>query len=146
VLLDVGAAPATSSSCPAGRSVVTATIDGKRVSRFDLPSGIRLANVPCRDRPAFLVRAEGAYLAAMAASPSRRRAWDRSDPSEFSPAPRAGYRCCDPARTVTFDGGAIFFRPRPNTATLLGSRPPPGEGHPGRRAPNAFLMHGGASA
>ncbi len=130
VLLDVGRNPGDIIELPDGRSVVTATTEGKRVSRFDLPSGIRLANItlPHATGELFLVRAEGRpYVAAMGALFHGGRpagAWiDLFDPSEvaFGATRRSISVGREPhAGMVTADGGAILFPDRvSNTATLL---------------------------
>jgi DNA-binding beta-propeller fold protein YncE len=130
VLLEVGRGPGDIVELPDGRSVVAATTDGKRVSRFDLPTGTRLANItlPHATGQLFLVSAEGRpYVAAMGALSHIGRpagAWiDLFDPNEasFGATRRSISVGRDPREgAVTADGTAIFFPDRlSNTAVLL---------------------------
>lgn len=130
VLLDIGRSPGDIVEMPDGKSVVAATADGKRVSRFELPTGMRMANItlPHATGQLFLVSAEGRpYLAAMGAFFQSGRpagAWiDLFDPNEtpFGATRRSISVGREPMLgAVTADGGAIFFPDRvSNTATLL---------------------------
>src|SRR5262249_26041465 len=60
ILLDVGQSPGDIIEMPDGRTVVAASIDGKRVSRFDVVTGARLADItlPHATGQLFLVQAE----------------------------------------------------------------------------------------
>lgn len=130
VLLDVGRSIGDIVPMPDGRTVVAATTDGKRVGRFDLPTGVRLTDItlPHASGQLFLVRAEGRpYLAAMGALSHGGRAagaWiDLFDPSEepFGATRRSIFVGREPrAGAVSHDGGALFFPDRvSNTAVLL---------------------------
>jgi DNA-binding beta-propeller fold protein YncE len=130
VLLDVGRSPGDIVELPDGKGVVAATKDGKRVTRFELPGGVRIANIalPHATGQLFLVRAEGRpYLAAMGALFHAGRpagAWiDLFDPAEtpFGATRRSISVGREPMDgSVTRDGAAIFFPDRvANTATLL---------------------------
>jgi hypothetical protein len=130
VLLDVGPGPGDIVELPDGKSVVAATTDGKRVTRFELPGGRRVANItlPHATGQLFLLRAEGRpLLAAMGAFFQSGRpagAWiDVFDPSEtpFGATRRSISAGREPREgEVTADGTAIFFPDRvSNTATLL---------------------------
>ncbi len=129
-LLDVGASPGDIIELPDGRSVVAASIEGKRVTRFDLVTGTRIADItlPHATGALFLVRAENRpYVAALGALTHAGQpagAWiDLFDPSEgpfgatrrsisVGRAPRLG--------AVTADGGDLFLPDRvSNTAMLL---------------------------
>lgn len=130
MLLDVGQSPGDIIEMPDGRTVVAASMEGKRVSHFDLITGTRLADItlPHATGQLFLVRAEKRpYVAAMGALTHGGHpagAWvDLFDPSEgpFGATRRSisiGREPRDGA--VTADGSAIFFPDRiANTATLL---------------------------
>jgi DNA-binding beta-propeller fold protein YncE len=130
VLLDVGKSPGDIVALPDGKTVVTASIDGKRVSRFELPQGTRVANItlPHATGQLFLVRAEGRpYLAAVGAlehGGAPAGAWlDLFDPAEspFGATRRSISIGREPrAGALTSDDGALFFPDRvSNTATLL---------------------------
>jgi hypothetical protein len=130
ILLDVGQAPGDIIEMPDGRTVVAASIEGKRVSRFDLVTGTRLADItlPHATGQLFLVRAEKRpYVAAMGAlkhGVQPAGAWiDLFDPNE---APFGATRRSIPVGreprygAVAADGSALFFPDRvTNTALLL---------------------------
>jgi DNA-binding beta-propeller fold protein YncE len=129
-LLDVGQSPGDIIEMPDGRTVVAASIEGKRVSRFDLVTGTRLADItlPHATGQLFLVRAEKRpYVAAMGALKHAGQpagAWvDLFDPTEgpFGATRRSISVGREPRPgAVTADGGALFFPDRvSNTATLL---------------------------
>ena len=128
ILLDVGQSPGDIIEMPDGRTVVAASIEGKRVSRFDLVTGTRLADItlPHATGQLFLVRAEKRpYVAAMGALKHAGQpagAWvDLFDPSEgpFGATRRSIAVGREPRfGAVTADGGALFFPDRvSNTAT-----------------------------
>ncbi len=130
ILLDVGQSPGDIIEMPDGRTVVAASIEGKRVSRFDLVTGTRLADItlPHATGQLFLVRAEKRpYVAAMGALKHAGQpagAWlDLFDPSEspFGATRRSIAVGREPRfGAVTADGGALFFPDRvSNTALLL---------------------------
>jgi hypothetical protein len=129
VLLDVGRSPGDIVALPDGRSVVAATIDGKRVARFDLPTGVRVADMtlPHATGQLFLVRAEGRpYLAAMGSLTHAGRAagaWiDLFDPAEepFGATRRSIFVGREPrAGAVSRDGGALFFPDRVSNAAVF---------------------------
>ena len=130
LLLDVGTSPGDIIEMPDGRTVVAASIDGKRVTRFDLPSGTRLADItlPHATGQLFLVRAEKRpYVGAMGALTRGGQpagAWiDLFDPSEkpFGATRRSISVGRDPRLgSITADGSALFFPDRvSNTAMLL---------------------------
>ena len=130
ILLDVGQSPGDIIELPDGRTVVAASIEGKRVSRFDLVTGTRLADItlPHATGQLFLVRAEKRpYVAAMGALKHAGQpagAWlDLFDPSEgpFGATRRSIAVGREPRfGAVTADGGALFFPDRvSNTAVLL---------------------------
>ncbi|MGK3969164.1 hypothetical protein WMF38_35765 [Sorangium sp. So ce118] len=130
VLLDVGRTPGDIVALPDGRTVVAATTDTKRVTKFELPTGVRLANItlPHATGQLFLVQAEGRpYIAALGALMHAGRpagAWiDLFDPSEspFGATRRSIAVGREPrAGDITRDGGAVFFPDRlSNTAILL---------------------------
>jgi hypothetical protein len=130
VLLDVGRSVGQIVPMPDGRTVVAATTDGKRVARFDLPTGVRLGDItlPHATGQLFLVRAEGrSYIAAMGALSHGGRAagaWiDLFDPSEqpFGATRRSIFVGREPrAGAVSRDGGSLFFPDRvSNKAVLL---------------------------
>jgi DNA-binding beta-propeller fold protein YncE len=130
VLLDVGTSPGDILEMPDGRTVVTASTQAKRVTRFDLPTGTRLADItlPHATGQLFLVKAEGRpYVGAMGSlthSGQPGGAWiDLFDPSEgpFGATRRSISVGREPrAGAVTLDGGALFFPDRvSNTAMLL---------------------------
>jgi DNA-binding beta-propeller fold protein YncE len=126
----VGQSPGDIIEMPDGRTVVAASTEGKRVSRFDLVTGTRLADItlPHATGQLFLVRAEKRpYIAAMGALTHAGQpagAWiDLFDPAE---APFGATRRSIPVGreprfgAVTADGGALFFPDRvSNTAILL---------------------------
>jgi len=130
ILLDVGRTPGDMVELPDGRSVITATTDSKRIARFDLPSGTRLADItlPHATGQVFLVQAEGRpYIAAIGAlSHGGRHAgsWiDLFDPAE---TPFGATRRSIPlgrelgAGDVSRDGTLLLFPDRvSNSATLL---------------------------
>lgn len=130
VMLEVGRGPGDILELPDGKTVIAATTDGKRVSRFELPTGVRTADItlPHATGQLFLVRAENrAYVAAMGALQYAGRpggAWiDLFDPSEspFGASRRSISVGREPMKgDVTLDGGSIFFPDRvSNSATLL---------------------------
>jgi len=130
ILLDVGQSPGDIIEMPDGRTVVAASTEGKRVSRFDLVTGTRLADItlPHATGQLFLVRAEKRpYVAAMGAlnhAGQPAGAWiDLFDPSEapFGATRRSISVGREPRRgAVTADGSALFFPDRvTNTAQLL---------------------------
>ncbi|WP_437966487.1 hypothetical protein WMF04_43950 [Sorangium sp. So ce260] len=130
VLLDVGRTPGDIVALPDGRTVVAATTDTKRVMKFELPTGVRLANItlPHATGQLFLVQAEGRpYIAALGALTHAGRpagAWiDLFDPSEspFGATRRSIAVGREPREgDITRDGGAVFFPDRlSNTAILL---------------------------
>lgn len=130
VLLELGRSPRDIIELADGKSVVAATTDGKRVSRFELPSGVRVADItlPHATGQLFLVRAEGRpYVAAMGALLHAGRpagAWlDLFDPDEepFGATRRSISVGREPGiGAVTADGEALFFADRlTNTATYL---------------------------
>ncbi|WP_437333968.1 hypothetical protein [Sorangium sp. So ce394] len=130
VLLDVGRTPGDIVALPDGRTVVAATTDTKRVTKFELPTGVRLANItlPHATGQLFLVQAEGRpYIAALGALTHAGRpagAWiDLFDPSEspFGATRRSIAVGREPREgDITLDGGAVFFPDRlSNTAILL---------------------------
>lgn len=130
ILLDVGQSPGDIIEMPDARTVVAASIEGKRVSRFDLVTGTRLTDItlPHATGQLFLVRAEQRpYIAAMGALSHGSQpagAWiDLFDPTE---APFGATRRSIPVGreprygAVTSDGSALFFPDRvSNTALLL---------------------------
>jgi len=130
LLLDVGQSPGDIIEMPDGRTVVAASIEGKRVSRFDLVTGTRLADItlPHATGQLFLVRAEKrpfvAALGALTHSGHHAGAWiDLFDPNEapFGATRRSISVGRDPrAGAVTADGTALLFPDRvSNTAILL---------------------------
>lgn len=130
ILLSVGSPPGDVIELSDGKSIVAATIDGKRVSRFELPGGVRMGDItlPHATGQLFLVRSEDRpYVAAMGALAYAGRpagAWiDLFDPSEtpFGATRRSISVGREPRKgAVTQDGGALFFPDRlSNTATLL---------------------------
>ncbi len=130
ILLDVGRCPGDLVELPDGRTVVTATTDSKRIARFDLPSGARLADItlPHATGQVFLVQAEGRpYIAAIGALTHGGRAagsWiDLFDPAE---TPFGATRRSIPLGRelglgdVSRDGTLLFFPDRiSSSATLL---------------------------
>ena len=130
ILLDVGQSPGDIIEMPDGRTVVAASIEGKRVSRFDLVTGTRIADIilPHATGQLFLVRAEKRpYIAALGALTHAGQpagAWiDLFDPSEapFGASRRSISVGREPrVGAVSADGGALFFPDRvSNTAILL---------------------------
>lgn len=130
LLLDVGQAPGDIIEMPDGRTVVAASIEGKRVSRFDLVTGTRLADItlPHATGQLFLVRAEKrphvAALGALTHGAHSAGAWiDLFDPNEapFGATRRSISVGREPrAGAVTADGTALLFPDRvSNTAILL---------------------------
>lgn len=130
VLLDVGRSVGEIVPMPDGRTVVAATTDGKRVARFDLPTGVKLADItlPHATGQLFLVRAEGRpYIGAMGMLSHGGRAagsWiDLFDPSEepFGATRRSIFVGREPRTgAASRDGGALFFPDRvSNKAVLL---------------------------
>jgi hypothetical protein len=130
ILLDVGRSPGDIVELPDGRSVVAATIDSKRVTKFELPSGARIANItlPHATGQLFVVSATGRpHVGALGALTHNGRpagAWiDLFDPTEtpFGATRRSIAVGREPrAGAVTADGAALFFPDRvSNTATLL---------------------------
>jgi len=130
VLLEVGANPADILALPDGRTAVSASSRGKRLSWFDLGRGRRLANIrlPHATRHLFVVRAEGRpYVGAMgqllrAGQPAG--AWlDLFDPSEtpFGATRRSISVGREPRPgAVSADGASIFLADRvSNTASLV---------------------------
>lgn len=129
-LLDVGQSPGDIIEMPDGRTVVAASTEGKRVSRYDLVTGTRLADItlPHATGQLFLVRAEKRpYVAALGAlthSGAPAGAWvDLFDPTEapFGATRRSVSVGREPrAGAVTADGTALLFPDRvSNTAILL---------------------------
>ncbi len=130
ILLDVGKSPGDLVELPDGRTVVTATTDSKRIARFDLPSGARLADItlPHATGQVFLVQAEGRpYVAAIGALTHAGRyagSWiDLFDPAE---TPFGATRRSIPLGRelglgdVSRDGQLLFFPDRvSSSATLL---------------------------
>lgn len=130
MMLEVGQSPGDIIELPDGRTVVAASTEGKRVTRFDLITGTRLADIalPHATGQLFLVRAEKRpYVAAMGGlthSGQPAGAWiDLFDPSEapFGATRRSISVGREPRfGAVTADGGALFFPDRvSNTALLL---------------------------
>lgn len=130
MLLDVGQSPGDIIEMPDARTVVAASIEGKRVSRFDLVTGTRLSDItlPHATGQLFLVRAEKRpYIAAMGALSHRSQpagAWiDLFDPTEapFGATRRSISVGREPRfGAVTADGASLFFPDRvSNTAMLL---------------------------
>lgn len=130
ILLHIGPSPGDVVELPDGKSIVASTNDGKRVIRFELPSGTRMGDItlPHATGQLFLVSAEGRpHVAAMGGLTYGGRpagAWiDLFDPSEvpFGATRRSIAVGREPRRgAVTRDGEAIFFPDRvANTATLL---------------------------
>jgi DNA-binding beta-propeller fold protein YncE len=130
ILLHIGASPGDIIEMPDGHTVVAASTRGKRVMRFSLPTGKRLADItlPHATGQLFLLRAEQRpYLAAMGALTHQGQpagAWvDLFDPAEgpFGATRRSISVGRDPRPgAVTADGGAVFFPDRvSNTAVLL---------------------------
>ena len=130
ILLEVGRSPGDIVELPDGRSVVAATTDSKRVSRFELPSGARTANItlPHATGQLFVVNATGrTHVGALGALLHNGRpagAWiDLFDPGEgpFGATRRSIAVGREPrGGAVTADGAAIFLPDRvSNTATLL---------------------------
>lgn len=130
ILLDVGRNPGDLVEMPDGRTVVAAATESKRIARFDLPSGARLADItlPHATGQVFLVEAEGRpYVAAIGALTHAGRhagSWvDLFDPAE---TPFGATRRSIPvgrelgAGDVSRDGTLLFFPDRvSNSATLL---------------------------
>lgn len=122
VLLDVGRSPGEIIAMPDGRTVLAATMDGKRLVRFDLPTGVHLADMtlPHATGQLFLVRAEDRpYVAAMGALSHGGRAagaWvDLFDPSEepFGATRRSIYVGREPrAGAISRSGETLFFPDR----------------------------------
>lgn len=122
VLLDVGRSPGDIIALPDGRTVLAATMDGKRLVRFDLPTGVHLADMtlPHATGQLFLVRAEDRpYVAAMGALSHGGRAagaWvDLFDPSEapFGATRRSIYVGREPRiGAVSRSGETLFFPDR----------------------------------
>lgn len=130
VLLDVGQSPGDIIEMNDGRTVVAASTEGKRVARFDLITGARLADItlPHATGQLFLVRAEKRpYIAAMGALTHAGQpagAWiDLFDPNEspFGATRRSISVGREPRfGAVTADGAVMFFPDRvSNTAMLL---------------------------
>lgn len=130
VLLDVGRSPGDIVELPDGRSVVAATVDSKRVTRFELPSGARIANItlPHATGQLYVVQSNGRpHIGALGALTHAGRpagAWiDLFEPDEtpFGATRRSVAVGRDPrAGALTTDGGALFFPDRvSNTAVLL---------------------------
>ncbi len=130
LLLEVGQSPGDIIEMPDGRTVVAASTEGKRVTRFDLISGTRLADItlPHATGQLFLVRAEKRpYIGAMGALAHGGQpagAWiDLFDPSEapFGATRRSISVGREPrSGAITTDGSALFFPDRvSNTAMLL---------------------------
>jgi DNA-binding beta-propeller fold protein YncE len=130
MLLDVGAGPGDIVAMPDGRTVVAASMIGKRVTRFDLPTGTRLADItlPHATGQLFVARSEGrTYIGAMGSlthSGQPGGAWiDLFDPNEepFGATRRSISIGREPREgRTTRDGSALFFPDRvANTAVLL---------------------------
>lgn len=131
ILLHVGPSPGDLIELPDGKSVIASTHDGKRVSRFELPGGMRVGDIalPHATGQLFVVRAEArTYVAAMGALTYGSRAagaWiDLFDPNEapFGATRRSISVGREPRHgVVTQHGDAILFPDRAsNTVTLLG--------------------------
>ncbi|MBK9264583.1 MAG: hypothetical protein IPM54_32955 [Polyangiaceae bacterium] len=122
VLLEVGRSPGEIIAMPDGRTVLAATMDGKRLVRFDLPTGVHLADMtlPHATGQLFLVRAEDRpYVAAMGTLSHGGRAagaWvDLFDPSEepFGATRRSIYVGREPrAGAISRSGETLFFPDR----------------------------------
>lgn len=122
VLLDVGRSPGEIIALPDGRTVLAATMDGKRLVRFDLPTGVFLADMtlPHATGQLFLVRAEDRpYVAAMGAlshGGHAAGAWvDLFDPSEepFGATRRSIFVGREPRiGAVSRKGETLFFPDR----------------------------------
>lgn len=130
ILLDVGRSPGDIVALPDGKTVIAATTDTKRVTKFELPTGTRIANItlPHATGQLFLVQAEGRpYVGALGALTHGGRpagAWiDLFDPSElpFGATRRSIAVGREPRPgAITADGGALFFPDRlSNTAVLM---------------------------
>jgi hypothetical protein len=129
ILLDVGQSPGDIIEMPDGRSVVAASIEGKRVTRFDLLTGTRLANIilPHATGQLFLVRAENrpyvAALGALAHAGQPSGAWiDLFDPNEepFGATRRSVSVGREPrVGAVSADRGALFFPDRVSSTAIL---------------------------
>lgn len=120
ILLDVGRSPGEIIPLPDGRTVLAATIDGKRLVRFDLPTGDRIADMtlPHSTGQLFLVRAEDRpYVAAMGALSHGGRAagaWvDLFDPTEqpFGATRRSIYVGREPRIGAVSRKGEVLFFP-----------------------------------
>jgi DNA-binding beta-propeller fold protein YncE len=153
IVLSVGRGPGDIAELPDGESVVTATTDGQRVSRFGLPSGRLLADItlPQSTGQLFAVTAEGrTYLAALGSLSYGSRpagAWvDLFDPSEtpFGATRRSIPVGRDPGvGSVSTDGGAIFFPDRASNRVSLidvGRRTDARSTTVGQRPVAAFMM------
>ncbi len=122
VLLDIGRSPGEVIALPDGRTVLAATTDGKRLVRFDLPTGTRLADMtlPHATGQLFLVRAEDRpYVAAMGALSHGGRqagAWvDLFDPTEepFGATRRSIFVGREPRLgAISRKGETLFFPDR----------------------------------
>ncbi len=130
ILLEVGRSPGDIVELPDGRTVVAATTDSNRVTRFELPSGARTANItlPHATGQLFVVNATGRpHIGALGALIHNGRpagSWiDLFDPSEgpFGATRRSIAVGREPrAGAVTQGGDALFFPDRvSNSATLL---------------------------
>ncbi len=131
ILLDVGRSPGDIVPMPDGHTVVAASIHGKRVTRFDLPTGTRLADITLSHATGelYVVKSgEGrplvAAMGALLHSNQPAGAWvDLFDPAEgpFGATRRSVSVGREPRPgAVTADGSSIFFPDRvSNTAVLL---------------------------
>lgn len=130
VLLDVGEAPRDIVELPDGKSVIAASANENRITRFELPSGTRVSNItlPHATGQLFLLQAENrTYVGAMGRLMHGGRpagAWvDLFDPSEepFGATRRSISAGREPRLGMaTSDGSALFFPDgASNTATLL---------------------------
>ncbi|HVY45320.1 MAG TPA: hypothetical protein VHB21_05545 [Minicystis sp.] len=131
ILLDVGRSPGDIVAMPDGHTVIAASTQAKRVTRFDLPTGTRLADITLAHATGqlFVLKSvEGRpLLAAMGALTHAGQpagAWaDLFDPTEgpFGATRRSVSVGREPRPgAVTNDGGAVFFPDRvSNTAVLL---------------------------
>ncbi len=122
ILLEVGRSPGEIIAMPDGRTVLAATIDGKRLARFDLPTGVHMADMtlPHATGQLFLVRAEDRpYVAALGALSHGGRAagaWiDLFDPTEepFGATRRSIFVGREPrVGAISRNGETLFFPDR----------------------------------
>jgi DNA-binding beta-propeller fold protein YncE len=131
ILLDVGRSPGDIVGMPDGHTVVAASIHGKRVTRFDLPTGAKLGDITLAHATGGLYTvktSEGRPLVAAMGSlvhgGQPAGAWvDLFDPAEgpFGATRRSTSVGREPRPgAVSSDGSFIFFPDRvSNTAVLL---------------------------